>query len=733
VEVLVVEDDAPIRRLVRAELARHGLVVSEATSLASARQVLHGRAVDMVILDLTLPDGSGLDILRELRQAGSAAHVIVLSGAVSEVDRVRALELGADDYVVKPFFVSELAARVLGVRRRRTVSHDAALRIGHLEINIAGRQVTADGVPLELTSGQFDVLTFLATRPGHVFSRDELLRAVRHSSADRQRDTTATVTEDVRQIRRKIERDSKRPRLLRTVRGAGYRFDLPSDGVATPDPTPSEVVGTVVHIDGRIVWADQGAATLVGQSGEAELVGRHVLDFAGGPSHEAAVARVGLSSEAEPSRSQVFFSQDADGADTVIEAATSPVDWEGTPATRIVARRMTDSSTRLRHLLTGVTSELPDAVIITDPRFHIRSWNTAAHRIYGWAESEVVGRHILDVLPWAGGDKELEDSWRALEETDRWMGHGRQLTRDGSLVSVAASATVVRDDAGVVVGVVSVNRVRVPEVDLTDPDPSLDEELDLLRGLQADEFDVYYQPVVLLEDEQVVSVEALVRWNHPVRGVVLPVAFIRAAERSGSIVQIGQVVLDKACRETARWRHAGYDLQVAVNLSASEVADPSLLDRVTTILADAGLSPRHLWLEVTETSLIEDVDAARTLLRRLNDLGVRIAIDDFGTGWASLTYLREFPVHALKIDRTFVARIDVNLQDAAIARSILSLGAELGLDVVAEGIETAAQQAALLALGCSIGQGFLYGRPVPAEAVPLHRARHLAGPADSVA
>jgi EAL domain-containing protein (putative c-di-GMP-specific phosphodiesterase class I) len=245
------------------------------------------------------------------------------------------------------------------------------------------------------------------------------------------------------------------------------------------------------------------------------------------------------------------------------------------------------------------------------------------------------------------------------------------------------------------------------------------DEAEIRRALDEDEFEVHYQPVVELEDHRIVSVEALVRWKHPERGLLAPSAFIDAAERTGLILELGASVLDRACRQCAEWRAGGADIDLAVNLSTKELADPGLFDRVAATLDASKLDPGALWLEVTETSLVEDVDQASALLHRLVSLGIRTAIDDFGTGWASLTYLRQFPVHALKVDRTFVSGIDRNPNDVAIARSIVLLGAELGLAVVAEGIETTTQERSMRHLGCRMGQGFLYGRPTPAHAVPL--------------
>jgi PAS domain S-box-containing protein len=393
--------------------------------------------------------------------------------------------------------------------------------------------------------------------------------------------------------------------------------------------------------------------------------------------------------------------------------------------------RVTDASALLRQLVTGVASEVSDAVVVTDQNFHVRSWNRGAERIYGWAESEVLGRHILDVLEWEGDDDKLASAWRSLEATDRWRGEGRQITRDGSTVNVWASATLVREENGTPVGVVSVNRPMVPTVGSRRPEPTTQDIADVRRGIDNDEFEVYYQPIVVLADARIIGVEALIRWHHPDRGLLAPAEFIPTAEHGGLIVELGGFVLGAACQQTAEWRRAGIDMTLAVNLSAKELADPLLADRITETAAATGLDLACLWLEITETALVDDVAEASALLHRLARLGVGISIDDFGTGWASLTYLRTFPVDVLKIDGAFVAGVDQHPNDAAIVRSILSLGAELDLVVVAEGIETVAQQQALQELGCAVGQGFLFGCPCPAAEVPLDRTFRIAAHVDA--
>ncbi len=724
--VLIVEDDAAVCRIVRDQLEGRGVGVVSAGSVAASREALGREDFQAIILDLTLPDGSGLELLAELRAAGSSAHVIVLTGAGSEADRVHALESGADDYVVKPFFAREVAARVLAVERRRGLVEDTTLRIGPLEIDLAAREVTAHDRPVDLTTKEFALLAFLAARPGHTFSRAELLRAVWQSSPDWQQG--ATVTEHVRRLRTKIEPDPQNPEMLKTVRGAGYRLDVPSPG--TSDPGKQDTgkqdkqlgAGAVIHVEGRIVAADAAAVEILGYTEEDDVLGKDLLDFVAGVSHDAAEERMEVTGSGQARRSQMMTLQRLDGTEVIVEVGSSTVTWEGQRAGRVELFVSADPSARLRHLVTGVHSELSDAVIVTDPHFHVRSWNGAAERLYGWTEQAVLGRHLLDVFDWEGN--ELSTAARNLEITGRWHGQGRQRTRDGSLVDVASSMTMTRDESGEVIGVVSVNRPVLPPRDQSDGPVGPDAD-DLRRGLDAHEFEVHYQPVVALADGSLVNVEALVRWQHPVRGLLRPGAFIETAERNGLIIELGAFVLDTASRQVAAWRASGANVGLSVNVSATELADPGLVDRIIVTIDAAGLEPHALWLEVTETSLVRDVDQAAAMLHRLADLGIGIAIDDFGTGWASLTYLSKFPIHALKIDRIFVAGLDENANDRAIARSILQLGAELGLAVVAEGIETVTQCEALKALGCLIGQGYLFGRPTPADAVPLHLAPRL--------
>jgi len=731
-QLLMVEDDVAVRRLVTNRLERQGVTVTAAATAGAALRELRESTFDVAIFDLTLPDGSGLDLLRMLRKRGTATHVIILSGADSESDRVGALGQGADDYVVKPFFVRELTARVMAVGRRQEESHAHSMVFGPLAIDLVARQVTVNDKAVDLTAKEFDLLAFLSARPRHAFSRDELLHSVWQSAAEWQQEST--VTEHVRRLRAKIEHDPQQPSLVMTVRGVGYRFDAPPSNayrhrslipVGGAEPEPGED-GTVVLVEGRVVSADEAAVEMVGVGSEADLLGRDVMELVAPQSQIAVRARRAASASGPVLGSQILAVRRGDGKDVYLQISSVPAEWKGKAASASTLRRHVDPAAQLRHLVTGVFSEVSDAVIVTDPQYHVRSWNQAAEHLYGWAAHEVLGRRMNDVVPFIDNDNELSEHAQTLEEKGRWFGEGQQIARDGSLVSVFASTTLIRDDSGETVVVVSVNRPAIVSPTLAVvSDPVAHDEADIRRGLDADEFDVHYQPVVALDDLHVIAFEALARWNHPERGVLTPAYFIDAAERSGLILELGQVIFDQACRQCAEWRRAGIDIEVGVNLSTKQLADGALYDRIAATLAASELDPHALWLEVTETALVEDLDQAADLLHRLAARGIRVAIDDFGTGWASLTYLKQFPVHALKIDQIFVEGVDHNPQDAAIARSIVSLGAELDMQVVAEGVETAAQQAALQALGCSIAQGYLYGKPTPVADVAIERAHRL--------
>jgi diguanylate cyclase (GGDEF)-like protein/PAS domain S-box-containing protein len=242
----------------------------------------------------------------------------------------------------------------------------------------------------------------------------------------------------------------------------------------------------------------------------------------------------------------------------------------------------------------------------------------------------------------------------------------------------------------------------------------MEAKADLQGALERGELQVAYQPIVDMETGGITGAEALMRWDHPHRGPIPPSDFIPLAEESGLIVELGRWILETACRQTREWQEATgrADLTISVNLSGRQIADEDLVGDVASVLVTTGLDPACLTLEITETTLVRDIETTIAAFRALKALGVRLAIDDFGTGYSSLSYLRQFPIDILKIDRSFVASLDEGSDSSALVRSILNLSTTLRLDTVAEGIETAEQWHALESLGATRGQGYLFARPM---------------------
>jgi diguanylate cyclase (GGDEF)-like protein len=239
-------------------------------------------------------------------------------------------------------------------------------------------------------------------------------------------------------------------------------------------------------------------------------------------------------------------------------------------------------------------------------------------------------------------------------------------------------------------------------------------EIDLRAALTRDEFEVHFQPIHDLNTDQITAFEALIRWNHPLRGMISPMDFIPLAEETGLITQLGDWILRKACMDAAAWSR---EVRVAVNLSPVQFRNSNLVQSVISALAASGLAPERLELEITESVLLQDSEATLAALHKLRSFGVKISMDDFGTGYSSLSYLRSFPFDKIKIDRSFVHELTTREDSMAIVRAVTGLGKSLGISIVAEGVETNEQLGLLRTEGCTEVQGFLFSRPRPAQDV----------------
>lgn len=256
-------------------------------------------------------------------------------------------------------------------------------------------------------------------------------------------------------------------------------------------------------------------------------------------------------------------------------------------------------------------------------------------------------------------------------------------------------------------------------------------ETDLRHAVERSEFEVHYQPIVDLNNGRVDEFEALIRWRHPQMGLVSPDDFISVAEETGMIIPIGQWILTEACKQLSTWQKSvSRDLSVSVNLSAKQLMHPTLISQIQNILRSTGLKSQNLKLEVTESTVMEHSERSLSVLKRLSAMGVSLSTDDFGTGYSSLSYLQEFPFNRIKIDRSFINKMNCDDKSGAIVRTILILASNLGLDAVAEGIETETQLAELRSHGCKLGQGYFFSRPVDAKTARKLLSANLEGSAD---
>jgi EAL domain-containing protein (putative c-di-GMP-specific phosphodiesterase class I) len=255
-------------------------------------------------------------------------------------------------------------------------------------------------------------------------------------------------------------------------------------------------------------------------------------------------------------------------------------------------------------------------------------------------------------------------------------------------------------------------------------DPSMNEravrrmelEASLRRALENEEFELYYQPKVNINDGRLCGAEALIRWRQPDGSLVSPAEFIPLAEETGLIVPIGYWVAEEACHQLQAWQDAGLALsRIAINISPFHFQDEELPVRLEAIIARTSLSGDSLEVEITETAVMGDPQKATNMLERIRALGIDVSVDDFGTGYSSLAYLKRFPINAIKIDRAFVAELGTNPEDAAIVKTIVALAKTLNLEVIAEGVETKEQWEFLAEAGCEIAQGFFFSRPLSAH------------------
>jgi PAS domain S-box-containing protein len=700
--ILVVDDDADARLVMRAALRKAGFEVRLAEGGEDALRQFRSDPCDLVMLDVDMPDIDGHEVCATLRaEAGPLLPIVMVTGMDDVASVEAAYEHGATDFIAKPVHWALIGHRVRYLFR----SHQAMLDLRAAE---ARNAAVLNAIPDLLFEVDIDgrYIDYRAPRAELLAAPGETL--IGRTLADVLPPATAEVCMSA----------------LRSALELGY-----SNGAQIE-----------LHLEHGSTWFELSVsrkAIVAGEKPRFIVLSRDITErkvaeariarlayfdsLTGLPNRQSFLDRVDREVQRTGHRqgSLAVLFMDLDGFKTINDTLGHAA---GDLILRWAAERLRDGL-RPADLLSRPTGfgdtgfGGTDDVDLELARLGGDEFTALLLNIEQPEDAMAVARRIGTLMrkPFVVDGREVtlstsigialypndgQDATTLLKHADTAMYHAKSLGRDNAQIYTASLTSEILQ--------------------------RLELDASLRAALERDEFHLVYQPQVDLASGRVLSVEALIRWSHPTRGLVSPLEFIPLAEANGLIERIGAWVLNTACAEAARWQQSGLSVAIAVNLSPLQFGTPDLPRMVMDALAQTGLAPQHLELEVTEGALMENSVATRAALQALRDHGVRIALDDFGTGYSSLAYLTRMPISHLKVDRCFVSDLLEGGESEAIVRAVLAMARSLGLRVTAEGVETLEQARALKAMACDCLQGFYFSRPVAAPAVPALLARHWA-------
>ena len=679
--LLIVDDNEMNRDMLARRLARKGYVIGLADSARDLLPRVKEDGIDLLLLDIEMPEVSGLDALQSLRESYSPTDlpIIMVTAKNQSDDIVKALEMGANDYLTKPIDFPVALARISTQLSHKNAQE--ALRESEERYALAARGAN-DGL------WDWNLLTdavyfsprwkaMLGFQENEIEDRlEEWLDRIHDADRDR--------------VKQEIDAHQKgltphfesEHRLLH--KDGGFRWML-SRGLAVHDAT-----GKTLRMAGS----------------QTDITERKVSDpLTGLPNRLLFIDRLGrLIRHSKRHKDHLFavLFLDLDGFKMINDSLGHLIGDQllvGVAARLEKCLRSSDTVARLGETFTVARLGGDEFTILLDDIKEPADANRAAERLMKALAPPFVlaGKEIFTSISIG-----IAMSNTAYEEPE-------DLLRDADTAMYRAKS-------------LGKARFEVFDADMrASVMARLQLETDMRRALERHEFRNVYQPIVALDSGRIVGFEALMRWQHPTRGMIGPEEFIFVAEEAGLIRDLGWWSLREACRQMSTWRtrsKAYLDLTMSVNVSAKQLLQPHLVDEMSKLLRETALPPEALKLEITESAVMADPAAAAEMLQQIKSLGVRLAIDDFGTGYSSLSYLHRFPLDTLKIDRSFISGAAEGSEGMEIARTIMPMAKNLRLDVVAEGVETIEQVGFLRRLQCKYAQGYYFSKPLAPEEVP---------------
>ena len=682
--ILIVDDNEMNRDMLARRLERKGYHVCAAASAHELMERIKLDAVDLVLLDIEMPEISGLEALREIRKMYSAIEmpVIMVTARNQSEDIVQALGIGANDYLTKPVDFAVALARV-GTQ----LSHKRAqeeLKESEERYALAARGANDGLWDWNLST---NVIYFSARWKAMLGCQD---------------DEIGNKPEEWFEHIHEADRDRVREEIAAHQKGATPHF---------------ESEHRVRHRDGSFRWMLSRGVAIRDEQGKPVRMAGSQTDITEGkvsdpltslPNRLLFLDRLGRLMrhlKRHPERMFAVLFLDLDGFKTINDSMGHFVGDQ----------LLLGVSKRLEQCLRGsdTVARLTEQTF-TLARMGGDEFTVLLDDIKEPGDANRAAERIMKALaaPFVVGNKEVFTSTSiGIALSNPSYQHAEELIRDADTAMYRAKSS-------------GKSRFEVFDADMRAIVMArLELETDLRHALGRGELRNYYQPIVALESGEIMGFESLMRWEHPTRGMLSPDKFISLAEDTGLIRELGWWGLSEACRRLKAWKAnlpADRDLFMSVNLSMKQFVQAKLVENIAAMLKELDLSPTNLKLEITESAVMEDPIAAVEMLQQMKDLGIRLAIDDFGTGYSSLSYLHRFPLDMLKIDRSFISGISETVNEMEIARTIMPLARNLRLDVVAEGVETAEQVLELKKLKCKYAQGFYFSKPLsPDEAEAL--------------